>query len=113
MSNTLTTETDVLAGQFRALGNANRLEIFLFLARNCMPGVPTPDERIPACVGDLSSRLTIAPSTVSHHLKELRQAGLIRMSRRGQSVECWVEPETLERLARFFGDAACCSPGGC
>jgi ArsR family transcriptional regulator len=44
----------------------------------------------------------IAPSTLSHHLKELNRAGLVQMQRRGKQVECWVEPATLEELAAFF-----------
>jgi ArsR family transcriptional regulator len=46
--------------------------------------------------------LGIVPSTVSHHIKELRRAGLIRMERRGQKIECWVDPEVLKELAGFF-----------
>jgi ArsR family transcriptional regulator len=61
------------------------------------------DER--ACVGDLAAGLALAPSTVSHHLKELRQCGLIHMERRGQHVQCWAEPETLASLERFFATA--------
>jgi len=44
-----------------------------------------------ACVGDLGDGLELAPSTVSHHLKELRRAG--------QHVECWADSDVLECLA--------------
>ena len=54
------------------------------------------------CVGDLGRDLGIGASTVSHHIKELYQAGLIQTERRGQHVECWIVPETLEMLAEFF-----------
>ena len=53
-------------------------------------------------VVDLGEGLTIAPSTLSHHLKELHRAGLIQMQRNGKHVECWVEPQVLERLSAFF-----------
>ncbi|MFH1911324.1 MAG: ArsR family transcriptional regulator [Pseudomonadota bacterium] len=53
-------------------------------------------------VGDLSKNLDIVPSTVSHHLKELRQAGLIKMKRSGQKIECWVDPEIIKELEFFF-----------
>ena len=58
-----------------------------------------------SCVSDLGTDLGIAPSTVSHHLKELRRAGLIRMQRSRQNVECWVDPGSLDELADFFGKA--------
>ena len=69
----------------------------------CAPGtVCSTDSDMGAYVGDLSKDLEIVPSTVSHHIKELRQAGLINMKRRGQKIECWVDPAILEDLAKFF-----------
>jgi ArsR family transcriptional regulator len=41
-------------------------------------------------------------STISHHMKELRQAGLVRMERRGQKIECWIDPEIIANLQGFF-----------
>jgi len=94
----------MIAQQFQALGNPHRLAIFEYLARNCCFGSNTTDDRFAATVGALASMLTIAPSTVSHHLKELRTAGLISMDRKGQERECWVEPETLQALSGYFKD---------
>ena len=54
------------------------------------------------CVGDLGADLGLAPSTVSHHLKELRRAGLMEVERRGQRIECWVSEDTLKLLASFL-----------
>lgn len=90
---------------FKALSNPHRLTIFLYLAQNCVPGEVSAEEDMRASVGELGKGLGIAPSTISHHLKELRQAGLIRMNRRGQNVECWVEPEIVRALAGFFQTA--------
>ncbi len=63
-----------------------------------------------ACLGELGAGLGLAPSTISHHLKELRHASLIHMKRAGQHVECWADPEALARLSEFFrragGDAS-------
>ncbi len=42
------------------------------------------------CVGELGRGLGIGAPTVSHHLKELTRAGLIRTRKRGQNTECWV-----------------------
>ena len=55
-----------------------------------------------ACVGELGQDLGIGLSTISHHIKELRRAGLIRMERRGQKIECWIDPETLAAVRDFF-----------
>jgi ArsR family transcriptional regulator, arsenate/arsenite/antimonite-responsive transcriptional repressor len=104
MSNLQTIDRTSIAQQFQALGNPHRLAIFEYLARNCCFGSTTSDDRIATTVGHLAGMLTIAPSTVSHHLKELRNAGLISMDRKGQERECWVEPETVEALSAYFKD---------
>lgn len=54
------------------------------------------------CVGDLAKELEIVPSTVSHHLKELTQAGLITTERCGREIRCRVEPKLLRELGEFF-----------
>lgn len=94
--------SDELARKFRALANAHRIEIFTYLGAECFPGMPSTENEMRTTVGDLAARLDIAPSTVSHHLRELREAGLIRMRRRGQNVECWVEPAVLREMSGFF-----------
>jgi arsenite methyltransferase len=96
--------TEELAARFRALANPHRLAVFRRLATCCPPGTAcSVDEATRVCVGDLGAELDIAPSTVSHHLKELVQAGLVRRERRGRTIECWVEPQVLDELAAFFG----------
>lgn len=90
---------------FKALSNPHRLEIFLYLANNCFPCESSTNEEMRSTVGELSEGLGIAPSTISHHLKELRQSQLIRMERKGKNIECWVEPDTLEILIEFFKNA--------
>jgi DNA-binding transcriptional ArsR family regulator len=54
------------------------------------------------CVGELCKGLEIDPSTVSHHVRELRQSGLIRMERRGKNMLCWVDPETVIAAANLL-----------
>ena len=93
---------------FKALANPNRLRIFLKLVSCCEPGTKfSTDTEMSQCAGELGHDLGIVPSTVSHHLKELRRAGLIRTERRGKKVECWLEPETLEKLSDFFSACSC------
>lgn len=94
---------DHYATLFKALGNPHRVKIYLALASCCAPGTAcSVEEAQSACVGELGAELGIAPSTLSHHMKELSRAGLIRMERRGQRVDCWVDPETVAEAARFF-----------
>ncbi len=77
---------------FRALGNPARLRIVLELAaRN-------------ACVtGDLVGVLPLAQSTVSQHLKVLKEAGLVQGELDGEPCYC-LDPQALRWLAQFCGD---------
>jgi len=91
------------AEMFKALSNPHRLALFNRLMTCCAPGTKcNPDEAVRFCVGELGKGLDIAPSTLSHHLKELNRAGLVNMERRGKNVECWLEPQVLKNLAAFF-----------
>ncbi len=91
------------ATMLKALGNPHRLSIFQRLTTCCAPGtVCEIDEAIGLTVGEIGKELQIAPSTVSHHLKELHHAGLIKTRRNGKNIECWIEPEVLNQLSGFF-----------
>ncbi len=103
MSNNRTIKPEELAQMFAALSNPNRLRILSRLMSCCVPGSGcNADVDATACVGELGSDLGIVPSTVSHHMKELHRAGLIHMERRGQRIECWVNPEALQDLIGFL-----------
>ena len=102
MSN-IENDPERLAALLKALGNPHRLAVLQRLAACCPPGTACATEEADrVCVGDLGEGLEIAPSTLSHHLKELHQVGLIRMARNGKRTECWVDAATLEDLAAFF-----------
>jgi len=107
MSNYQDEDIQKFAEIFKALSNPNRLKIFLRLISCCQPGaLTTIKESVEpegcACVCELGQDLGIVPSTISHHIKELRQAGLIRMERNGQKIECSMDPEALTALQGFF-----------
>jgi ArsR family transcriptional regulator, arsenate/arsenite/antimonite-responsive transcriptional repressor len=54
--------------------------------------------------GDLSDRLPLAKSTVSQHLKILREAGLVRVETDGQRVCYCIDPAGLLRLKSLVED---------
>ncbi len=96
-------EADRLAEMFKALSNPNRMRIFSIMSRECGPrSCRLADRDVQRCVGDLGKGMGIAPSTVSHHVKELKRAGLIRVERRGKTILCSVDPDAVRSLAAFF-----------
>ena len=95
-----------LAAAFKALSNPNRLQIFQRLLSCCSPGSICSEKDVTGfCVGQLGEDLAVAPSTLSHHIKELQQAGLILTQRKGKNIECFVEPEKVKILNQFFSNA--------
>ena len=82
-----------LAGIFRALADPNRLAIFR-LVRERGSKVRTLEEAENS-ISKIAREFDLSLSTVSHHLKELRNAGLISCEKRGQTVYCTAEPEAL------------------
>ena len=88
---------------FGALSNPHRLQIYTLLSGCCPPGDACSLTSIASCrVGDLGNELDIAASTLSHHLKELSNAGLIEMRRDGKQVICSVNREMLGEIRDYF-----------
>jgi ArsR family transcriptional regulator len=54
-------------------------------------------------VCDLSVGLDLSQPTISHHLKVLREAGLLQCERRGTWVYYWVVPSALTQLSAVLG----------
>jgi ArsR family transcriptional regulator len=103
MSNYKTANAAHLAAMFKALGNPHRLRIFQRLQACCTPGtVCALDGATPNCVGELGTELDIAASTLSHHIKTLAHAGLIYLKRRGQFIDCQVDPDAAVLLRDVF-----------
>ncbi len=84
---------------FKALANERRLRLFLMIARNCCEKSGGYDKAFTkAC-----ECLDVSKSTVSHHLKELQQSGLIICEREGQSFRCRVNEEALGLIKELLG----------
>lgn len=102
---------------FKALGDPTRLRIFEFLACCCRPvAVGEEGEVRPVdgpTVGEVCCQVTGVDkitSTISFHLKELRNAGLITMERRGKNMICGVDRDAVRRLATHLAELGsdCC-----
>lgn len=96
-------EIERSAAMFAALSNPNRLRLFLRVVERCgTDAVCATDDAVGACVGELAEGLGIAASTVSHHLKELRLAGLISMTRNGRNIECGINATAVAELSALL-----------
>ena len=103
MSNYRIDQIQEYADMFKALSNPNRLGIFLRLISCCPPGTRSFSEaEARRYVGELGEDLDITLSTVSHHIKELRQAGLIKVERHGKNIECWVDEQAVTALVELL-----------
>jgi len=81
-----------LATLAKALGHPARVKILRLLIRKN------------TCVcGDIVDELPLAQSTVSQHLKVLKDAGLVRGDVDGPRVCYCIEPRTLRRLRALIG----------
>lgn len=83
-------QAEELAKVFKALGDPVRLRLLSMIASRAGGEV---------CVCDLTPAFDLSQPTISHHLKLLRQAGLIDCERRGTWVYYWLLPEMTDRLA--------------
>lgn len=99
-------DRSALAVIFKALGDPTRLRIFEFL-RGCARELEIDEagqcRPAGACsVGEVCCRLDQNMSTVSHHMKELRLAGLIRTEKRGRWIYCSINPTGLDLIREFL-----------
>lgn len=86
-----------LSRAFKALSNPNRLQIFMNLLNQQQIGA-THDCFLANILGNLS----IGAPTVSHHVKELADADLIRTEKEGKQLICSVNPAMMEELRTLF-----------
>lgn len=88
------TDAERLAPMFKALGDPVRLQMVSMIAAK-------PE----LCVCEITPAFELSSGTISHHLKTLREAGLVDCERRGTFVYYWVQPEALEALSSLLGPA--------
>lgn len=80
-----------LAATFKALADPTRVSIVNRLASG--------EE---CCVCDLTTAFELSQPTISHHLRILREAGLVDAERRGTWAYYRLVPDAMERLAAVF-----------
>ena len=87
-------DAERLAPMFKALGDPVRLRMVSMIAA-----------RPELCVCEITPAFELSSGTISHHLKTLREAGLVDCERRGTFVYYWVLPEALASLAALLTTA--------
>jgi ArsR family transcriptional regulator, arsenate/arsenite/antimonite-responsive transcriptional repressor len=86
-------EAERMAAVAKALGDPVRMQLVDVLRRHAGK----------VCVCELVPLFDLSQPTVSHHLKKLREAGLVGSERRGLWAYYYVEPGALEELRRWLG----------
>jgi ArsR family transcriptional regulator, arsenate/arsenite/antimonite-responsive transcriptional repressor len=85
-------EREEIAARFKALADPTRVAII-----NCLSAA---DE---VCVCNLTDTFDLSQPTISHHLKVLREAGLVESSRRGTWAYYRLVPEAIDALRGALG----------
>jgi ArsR family transcriptional regulator len=86
-----------LAPAFKALGDPVRLQLMSMIAS-------APEGEI--CVCDLTPAFAVSDSTISHHLKTLREVGLVDAERRASWVYYRPRPGVMQQLATLLSPGA-------
>ncbi|UXA10791.1 metalloregulator ArsR/SmtB family transcription factor [Mycobacterium sp. SMC-8] len=92
-----------MATKLKALADPVRLQLFSAVASHA---------GAEACVCDVSAGLEVSQPTVSHHLRVLRDAGLLTSERRASWVYYAVVPEALASLSVLLGAVTASTAAG-
>jgi len=84
-----------------ALAHETRLDVFRLLVRAGPEGL---------AAGELARRLDIPPATLSFHLKELRNGGVVTARREGRSVVYAPGLRAMGELVAWLGESCCEEP---
>jgi ArsR family transcriptional regulator len=97
---------------FKALSNEQRLNIFMMIYKNCCGiegNIPLDSQSCCGVKGSVERAFSkvcdcmkLSRSTISHHFKELQNAGLIKCTREGQTFRCSVNEEAVEAIKNFL-----------
>ncbi len=93
-------DTKQLSKIFKALSNPNRLELYLEIVKEYEATYET--ECSECFITDIIGNLKIGAPTISHHLKELTNAGLIETERKGKFLVASVNDETVDEVLKIL-----------
>lgn len=94
---------EIAARQLESLGSPVRLKIFRALVRAGEDGL--------AC-GVLQQKVGLVASTLSHHLRQLREAGLVSQERHATTLICRAVYPAMDRLIFYLADECCADAAG-
>jgi len=92
-------------GVLGALGHETRLDVFRLLVRAGSEGLPA---------GAVAEALGVPAATLSHHLKELKSAGIATCRREGRSLIYAPDFAVMNALLAYLTENCCrgaCAPG--
>ncbi|WP_149361444.1 ArsR/SmtB family transcription factor [Lolliginicoccus suaedae] len=92
----MSNQTEDLAAMLKALGDPIRLQIATTLATSTGS----------VCVCDITSLFTVSQPTVSHHLKVLREAGMVSAERHGTWMHYTLTPRAHEIITAILSASA-------
>ncbi|MDR3565980.1 MAG: metalloregulator ArsR/SmtB family transcription factor [Negativicutes bacterium] len=96
-------ETARLAKVLKALSHPKRLELYFKIAAKNEVDFETGCE-CECFVTEMIQTLKLGAPTISHHLKELENAGLITTERKGKYLFAKIKEETLVEVNKIFSD---------
>ena len=88
--------------RLKALGHASRLAIIRVVVQGAAEGTP---------VGEIQASLDIPGSTLSHHLSELSQAGLLKATRQSTTIRYAAHFDNLSSLTDYLWQDCCRGSG--
>lgn len=90
-------DTKELAKIFKALSNENRLEIYLQILKSSEKSFENNECECCCFITDIINKFNIGAPTISHHLKELLNAGLIVTEKKGKFLIARANQELIDK----------------
>lgn len=99
-------KADTAVTRLAALAQESRLALFRLLVQKGPEGL---------CAGDIAEKLGVAPATLSFHLKELCNAGLLQWRQEGRFIYYAPDFQAMNELLSYLMENCCggqsCAPG--